>query len=104
LACNVSSTAKSAKTFIRKTHAVWPIIADAPERLLDTTFGKNPASIALCYMQDGVNPHTSKVVLDFLNTDFGHQVMSNRPDMNPCDFFIGFLDKEIVSIKTSQLI
>jgi hypothetical protein len=24
--------------------------------------------------------------------------------MNPCDFFIGFLDKEIVSIKTSQLI
>jgi hypothetical protein len=99
-----STTAKSAKTFIRKTHAVWPIIADAPERLLDTKFGKSLASVAPGYMQDGVKPHTSKVVLDFLNTDFGHHVISSRfpdchnggkfwpllsPNMNPCDFFRG---------------
>jgi hypothetical protein len=55
-------------------------------------------------MQDGVKPHTAKVVLDFLNTNFGNRVMSNRspgchncgkfwpplnPDLNPCEFFRG---------------
>ena len=40
------------------------------------------------FMQDGVKPHTAKVMMDFLNNDFGNRVMSNRfPGCHNCDKF-----------------
>lgn len=71
------NTVKSAKAFIRtRTHAVWPIFADAPERLLDTRFGKRLASTDPRIYARWCQAAYCKSRAALLNTDYGHRVMS----------------------------
>lgn len=63
------------------------------------------------FMQDGAKPHTSNVLMDYLNENFEERVISGRyrerfgyglswsaysPDLNPCDFFLwGYLKSRV---------
>ena len=64
--------------------------------LLETEFsGSNPAEV--WFQQDGATSHTSSRAIDWLQSHFGNNIISNRseflvpprsPDLSPLDYFL----------------
>jgi hypothetical protein len=107
---------------------LWPILFEETVKsehylsMLRNTFVANLLATGLplqtlWFMQDGTRPHTASVVLDFLHDTCNLRVMSNQfpdrfaygqnwppnsPDLNPCDYFLWGLLKEIIFFRKSR--
>lgn len=65
------------------------------------------------FMQDGATPHTARLTLDFLASQFGDRLISRScdyfwparsPDLTPCDFwFWGYVKRKVYSRKIDDL-
>ena len=65
------------------------------------------------FMQDGATPHTAKMTMDFLTSQFNNRLISRScthfwpprsPDLTPCDFwFWGYLKRNVYSKKITDL-